>query len=211
MLDDDLGIRLSVALAGGQQLIARDDWSGAALTPDSLDPSVTENKAFHYDEMICTVAVPWDRRVYHREPLSPSNQTAAKKVKVISVSDARLDIRLPDTATGINTDGTLATDSTGTLIRDDRNRLKSIALAAAQWYGVARQAMSLSFEKITLKIRPLNGNQLDTNPVGLGTLVTKIGIGISKSDVNSPITSIQFLLNEQRTIIQTSFFEGDFV
>lgn len=212
-LRDDLGIRLIVGLAGGQQLIAKDDWSGAAVSPTSLDPTEATVNGLHYDDFICTAAVEWDDRIKHAEALTPlTNQTAANKVKFIRVDDARLDIRLPETIIGLNADGTLKQDENGTLIRDDRPRLKAIAKAAAAWYSTWRQAMNLVVNKITLSLRPNNsdGSRNET-PLSLGTLITKVGVQISKPDVNSPITMIRFDMLQQKTQIQTTYYEGEFV
>jgi hypothetical protein len=210
-LTDALGVRVDVGQAGGQQMIAKDDWSGAAATLDALDPTDSANNALHYDEMLCTIAVEWDRRAYHREQLSVANITAAKRVRHVYIPDARLDVRLPGTATGVQSSGVLDVDTTGTVIRDDRERLKDIAKSMREWYGVKRQSMSLTYGKMTLKIRPKLDGTTNPDPVRLGSLVTKIGVNISRPEVNSPITSIRFNLDQQEVTISTNYYEGDFV
>lgn len=228
-LEDELGFRAVVGLAGAQQMIASDNWINAtdlddvtiapAETPPSIDPDNSEYKPLDYKtQMIPTLALQWDRRVNYTESLSPPNFTAAKRRKFIRVNDARLDIRLPLTVIGVNADGSANIDTTGSLIRDDRTRLEEIGKAAAKWYGTYRQAMNCTIGKLTLKIRPpvvpAEGepqNGTNETPVSLGTLVTKVGVLISKPDINSPITSIGFNLERQQTNIQTTFYDGDFV
>jgi hypothetical protein len=140
-----------------------------------------------------------------------ANQTAPKRVRHVYVPDARLDIRLPGTVTGLAYNGTLDWDDNGSIIRDDREKLKDIGKAMAAWYGVKRQAMNLVYGKLTLKIRPPVDGTTNPDPVRLGSLVTKVGVNISRPDVNSPITGIAFDLDRQETTIQTTFYEGDFV
>lgn len=231
MLPDALGVRLTVGQSGGQQLIAKSDWAAAtdpASLPDHLDPSVADNGAIQYDDAddalcVVLVALPWDRRVNQQVDLSPPNFTAVKRTRRIYVPNARLDIVIPGTMVGLTDNGEAITEADGRILRDDRPRLKAIAHAAAQWYGVRRQAVSIAYGKLTLKLRPPTledpaegANQpqvptLNPEPLSLGTLITKIANNVSRPDVNCPITSIRFNVPEQQTVIQTTFFEGDFV
>ncbi|MBR9800257.1 hypothetical protein GYB59_00525 [bacterium] len=235
MLPDAFGVRITVGQAGGQQLIAKDTFANGspAATPEHLDPAITENGAIQFDDyildeeqssMVVVVAMNWDRRVSQRVNLSPPNFTAAKRTRRIYVPNARLDIVCPKTTGSITDSGGITyLSQNGAILRDDRPRLKAIAQAAAQWYGVRRQAVSIAYGKLTLKLRPptledpaegANQPQIPTlnpEPLSLGTLITKIANNVSRPDVNCPITSIRFNVPEQQTVIQTTFFEGDFV
>lgn len=201
MLETELGIRVEVGRAGGQQLIARAEWAAAApaATPSELDPDNTENNAVDYEHMICTVAMEWDERVSATEENILLAGGLQKRTKIIKVPHARLDVLIPGTVTDVNADGELVTSENGEIIRDDRERLQQIAKAAAAWYSKVRLAARLTFKQVT--------------PAGidLGGLVTSIGSDVFSRDVNSPVTAMHFRLDQEfTTTIETSYAELDF-
>ena len=219
VLDRGMSVRLKVMGSGAQQLIAKERWTGAADTPEALDPNNVANHALNYSNGACefTLSFEWDRRVSSSsgEETTDIAHGASLRKQFITVPDARLDIRLPGTIAGIKNDGTLQRDESGTLLRDDRNRLKVIAETAWKWYGTKRQALTLRYAGSTTTV----GKAQQSNQrvkVDLGWLVTSIMAGQSDPDVRSPITAIKYVFpgdldSEPSMEIQTSFAEVDFV
>ena len=198
-IDKDMQVRIEVGLAGGQQLIASADWTGANATPDQLDPDVAENNAVNWRDMCLTATFEWDLRVFY-EVVVNNRTNKQQRETIIKVPNARLDFLLPGTVTDIDSDGQLIVSDMGEIIRDDRERLQQIGDAAQKWYGVERQTLRLTYKQVT----PLN--------IGIGWLITSVGTNYSLSNVNSPITSIRFdLENEHKTTLTTSYAELDLV
>lgn len=211
-LPDAFGVRVSVGLAGAQQLIAKDSWTEeAGILPESLDPLEDENNAIHYTDLVFTFAFNWHARVFAYRNLRALSVDTANRKKYIYAPDARFDWRMPYTIEGINDDGSLEYSMHAWIIRDDRERLQAIARAAAEWYRVPRQALALSYGQLTTRIRPTINGVVNLEPVKLGTLITTVSAQVSKAGINSPVTAITFDLIGQNTTITTTYFEGDFV
>lgn len=195
MLKDRLGIVLTANKSGGQSLLAREHFDNANATPDELDPANEDNWAFEYEDLIFTGTVEWDDRVSAGVTLTATGD-AASRVRRIMVDDARLDILIPGTITDIDDNGETIV-STGEVLRDDRARLRTIASAAAQWYGTPRNAITVNYSS-------------PKQFVEIGQIVTTITDGTVTEDVNTPITGIAIDFEKGVTIIETSYAEADF-
>jgi hypothetical protein len=211
MLDKELGIEVIVGAAGAQQLIALENWAGAEPTPANYDPETEEGNGVDYFEMIATVSMKWDRHVEavvfpRGTPLNSLEPGVPKRETFIDVPDARLDYLIPGTVTDIDDAGALVVDTTGSILRDDRDRMKRIASLAEIWYGVTRQALTLTYKQLRAV-----ANEDGSIRLRIGDLITSIGAQYSETDVNSVVTGITFDNGESpTTTIQLSYAHLDF-
>lgn len=120
-----------------------------------------------------------------------------ERVLRIKLHDARLDYVVPYTTVAIE-DGERVT-SEGGYVRDDRPRMRAIAKAAAQWYGVERQAMQLTFYQVRDLVR-------------VGDLIVDVGAHYNRADVKTPVTAVtyDFTGDKPRTEFETSYADLDF-
>lgn len=206
ILADVLGVHLAVNRPGGQQLIAKEHWAGAAATPEELDPTVVSSRPLQYDldvgaenpGFLLTCTVEWDQKV--RVTLRLREATGHNREMIITYPDARLDFELPGTVTDVTETGSLER-STGKVLRDDRERLQAIAEAAAIWYGAERQAAIIPFRDLSMPIE---------TPIGsIGTIITKL-YGDADDPINTPVTGIAFDFVGGITTIETAYAEVDF-
>lgn len=194
VLHDQMGVRVEVNKAGGQQLVASSQWAGAAAAPDELDPDIASNFAVDYASMWMTFGVQWESRCRVERELS--TPTGIKRTQVIRVADAHLWFELPGTITDVASDGQLVT-SEGRILRDDRDKLEAIATAAAEWYGQARQTLKVMFK--------------DTTPdLQIGQLITALTTGALSEPVNTVVTGLVFNLKDHSCAIETSYADADF-
>jgi hypothetical protein len=192
VLPDRPGVRLRVTRHGGQQLIAKSHWDGAADTPSEIDPDETES--INYETLLLTVTMEWDDRCYAEEVIDDTRATL--KTQLIRVQQARLDIELPGCVTDLDDDGQLV-ESEGRIIRDNRDRLRDIARAAKAWYGSVRRAARLTYN--------------DTVPiVNVGQFITDLVIGATTEEINTPVTGVAYDFLGGRCYVETSYADADF-
>jgi hypothetical protein len=191
--DETLGVRIIVNIPGGQHLIARGTFAGD-VDDGRLDPD--EAAGLSFDKMRVTGTVEWDDRVRIEERVdTPEGHDV---VRLIQVPDARLDFLLPGTVTDVAEDGTLDTSEDGEVLRDDRDRLRAIAKAAAAWYGTPRNAITLPYMDVRRHLE-------------IGQLITLLKQGTDEVAVNTPITGLAFDFLSGRTVVETSYADADFV
>lgn len=198
LLQDLLGIQLTVNQPGGQHLVAGAGFSGE----DDVYDDVTK---VSWGTLVVTGTIEWDERCRAEKRISTPD--GHDRVRVIFVPDSRLDIEHAGTITDVSSTGSL-THSNGKVLRDDRARLRSIAEAAAAWYGTERNPLVFSY------------NHLGTE-LSLGQLITKLFVRGSIKDtrtVNTPITGITYTVTGSRggqgkmtTRVETSYADADFV
>lgn len=191
MLQDRLGFTLDVNRAGGQQLIAVNDWTGAAETSEDVDPAQAQGLDFH--NLRITATIEWDARVTLNKTLN--TPTGQKRTLYIQIPDMRLDFALPGTVIDIDDDGTLETTD-GKVLKDDRARGRAILEAAAAWYSEVRQAITISYRELHPKLE-------------IGTLITQLW-GVSDDPINTPVTGIRHSPRQGMTTIETAYAEIDF-
>jgi len=208
LLDKELGFRVEVGAAGGQQLIASDDWDGAETTKEEYDPTTAESNGVNYKEMIITATMEWDDRIEitvdSPAPDPPIDMEGRMlREMFIDVPDARLDFIIPDTVTDIDDAGALIQIANGQIVRDDRRRMTRLAEIAAEWFGRKRQALQLRYKQIR---PPTDG----TNVIKIGDLITSVGTVYSDPDVNSVVTSIVYdMTGSPTTTVETSYAHLD--
>lgn len=167
---------------------------------------------FDYETLVATVFVKLDQKVGVNYWMPSFNQVGVLRVKRIQIDDAELWQILPGTVTDV-TNGELVHDTTGTTVRDDRDRLRRIAVFAAAYYGRHRGTCTLQIKDFTF-----------ANPAGsmiLGLLVTPNfrlmpgGVPVLASgyviDVATVVTSQSWTWTEEGmfTEISTGFEEVD--
>lgn len=197
MQDKALGVNVQVGAAGGQQLIAKGHWSGAALTADRYDPDKPDGNGVDYDKMTVTVSMEWDDRIEFVKGAGPVGNPVREMY--IDIPDARLDFIIPGTVTGLDESGKLVRNVNGEIIRDDRKRLEQICNAAFAWYSKQRQALKLQWKSLAALFTD------DDQRVEIGWLITSVGGQYSLEDVNSPITGWTYDFESGTTSIETAF------
>ena len=211
LLDKELGFRVEVGAAGGQQLIAVSDWddpASAETTKAEYDPTTAEGNGVDFKDMIITATIEWDDRISVTVD-SPAPDSAIDmqgrmlREMFIDIPDARLDFILPGTVTDIDDAGALTQNTNGEIIRDDRSRITRLAEVAAEWFGRKRQALQLRYNQLR---PPTDG----TDTIVIGDLITSIGAVYSDPDVNSVVTSIVYeMTGSPTTTVETSYAHLD--
>lgn len=147
-----------------------------------------------------TLRLPWraQHRVQIGDDLPPGRQQRVLHLPVA----ARLDYVVPDTVVGITAEpgdsgAAKCVFSSGGFVRDDRDRLRRVAQAAAAWYGARRQTLALSIQGVVGILQ-------------VGDLIASVGGRYTLEDVNTPVTAVRFNLLEQTTELETSMLEVDF-
>lgn len=189
MQDDAPGIVIGVH-GFPQHAIARAEF----VATDDADATDYEAD-FDWKDIFATVFLEFDQRLEYRYPEVLTTETDAVRELIINVPNARLDYLTPGTVIGLDAAGALITTDGG-YVRDDRERLKDIAVAASHWYGVKRR----SIEAVAHDLR---------TTFQLGDLIPFVGDPATPVEVNSVITSMMFDLLAGTITFRTQFAELD--
>jgi hypothetical protein len=179
-----------------QHFIAKTRFAGAAAFDPLHDPAL--NAGVDYTDIRATITVRLFDRIQAIEGVDPETDQINGRINrklYIPVPDARLDYVVPNTVVAIKNGELVKTD--GGFVKDDRDRLRSIARMAAEWYGRERQTLQLKLKNVREVVK-------------IGWLITDIGPNYQLENVNTPITSISFDLLNPKTSFQTSHAELDF-
>lgn len=196
MLHDQLGYQLTVNRSGGNSLLAVSNWPDPdGATPESLDPNLEDTWAFNWLQARFTATVEWDDRCSATHVINATGDGAERVVRIMA-EDARLDIVIPQTIIDIDENGEPVVSS-GSVLVDDRARLKTIAEAAGEWYGTPRKALTLTYNSLR-------------QFVSIGQLVTELVDNGEAEEVNTPITGLSINFREGTTTIETSYADADF-
>lgn len=174
-----------------------DDPAPAGVYETSWDP--TTQAGIDYEDLTATLCIEFERRLTITKQIAVPNDDRPEKILKINVRGARLDYVVPKTVVAVS-DGDLVR-SNGGYVRDDRERVRTLVNATAEWYGRVKRAVKFSYKQV----RKL---------VEIGDLVTEVfGVGLP-ADINTPITSITYSMGDGRTpgktSIETGFAEIDF-
>lgn len=184
-----------------QHVIAFTDFA-----PLADDEELGEND---FLQMIATIAIEDDRYCSFSHPETPEARDDLRVLRIQAGDEYRLDYVAPQTVVAIDpTDGSLIR-SNGGFVRDDRDKLETIARLAWAWYG--RQRHALQFD-----------TSWPTRDLWLGDLITKIGDSelpgnATIDDVDSVVTAITVVMTKTqshtpppwRISYQTDFGELD--
>lgn len=193
-------IQLRVS-SGRQTLFAKTDFTTpapAGVYATDWDP-VAKN-GIDYSRCYTTVCIQFERRLLITKTITANVTTRPKRVLVIDVPDARLDYVLPETVVGVES-GAIAKTTNGGYVRDDRERVRSIVNATAEWFGRVKRAVEFSYKQ-------------PRKLLAIGDLITSVEGESLQQDINTPVTSISYSLGNGNqsgeTKIATGFAEVDF-
>lgn len=152
-----------------------------------------------YEFLFATLCLEFEHRLTVREQIRQADDALPEKILYVYARDARLDYMVPQTIVELSNGEAIISE--GGYIRDDRDRLRGIVKATAEWYGRVKRAVKFSYRQV---------RQL----VQIGELVTEIlGVGLP-DDINTPVTSITYSMGDRnssgKTAVETGFAEVDF-
>jgi hypothetical protein len=182
-----------------QYAIAKDDFT--PLSVDDDDESLTE---FDWRDLIATVAMPVDAYCQGQWPDEPDTAQVVRRLVIDLGNEYKQHYVAGGTVVQIGVDGTPAVNGTGGFIRDDSDKLTSLARLVYEWYASERQSISLTFGYVTAQLQ-------------VGDLITTIGQGDSLETVNTVVTGLRYEFTAQdgsrpgsaKTTINTDFAEID--
>jgi len=181
------------------QMIAREEWSAGEPSETHESQVPTLNQGLSWKNIFVTICIELPKRLQFVAEIEEPPEGVPVSEMVISVPRARLDYVLPYTTSRIE-NGIPIVNTTGGCIQDDRQRVYDIAKAAAQWYR-NRKTLQLTYRQVR-------------NLFSVGWLITKISPSYNTTDINTPITAIEYVFPDGQaapyTRIETSFAELDF-
>lgn len=168
--------------AGAQHACALNHWTSAE--PTKVEPQVD------YETLRVTCTLESDR---YCEGLYPNNgdlpaDVPLQKLLLYVGDEYRLDFLANNTVVDLDNGEPVLSD--GGVLRDDRKRLRDIAIATFEWYKVDRRPITVTFNRIS-------------NVWDLGMLITTIGEGSTLVNVNTVVSIITYDCTNGRTTIQT--------
>lgn len=174
---DSPGVKLRPS-NGMNHMLALNHWSGAAS--GSKEPEID------YDDLLFTVTVQAD---HHAEGVYPSTpESGTYEELLIEVGDQyRLDYLTPGTVVRLD-NGDLV-QSSGGIIRDDRDQLEDIARFAYEWYQAPKATLSVSWAQLRTWFE-------------LGYMITSVG-GTGPTTLNTVVGVISYDLAALTTSITT--------
>lgn len=181
-----------------QTMIARTEFTGATGVYDTnWDPAA--KNGINFQDFFATVCLQLEHRFTVRQQITVAPDSRPERVLELQAKDARLDYLVPKTIVAL--DNGTAVYSDGGYLRDDRERVKAVVKATAEWYGRPRRAVSFGYRQ-------------PRKLCNIGDLITDLdGLGLSQS-INTPVTSITYTLGSGNTggatKIETGFAEVDF-
>jgi len=172
-------------------LAAKNHWTQGTDEPGKYDYYIDEDGT-DYETLVVTAFIETDQFVQLSYNL---NNYENKRVLTISIPDAELWYIVPDTIIDIDENGTLIKYSAEApnIIRDDRDCLRAVLVAALSWYSKRRNKVTITTKAITPGI-------------ALGTMLENVdvaGIGAKGSVVTSIVWNMQS--KSPTTTIQTDF------
>lgn len=158
-----------------------------------------EDVVFDYESLIVTVALRTDtvlKATHRKAALDPSSEMIRRKV--IEMPECEYWYLSPHTFVGVKSDGQLAFNSAGLVLRDDSSRIKEVLAAAVAWYDKPRAGLTLRYRR--------------SDPgIALGTLIRGVTTGQARRESNSVVSSIGWQNGPQPTLTyQTQWGELDF-
>jgi hypothetical protein len=158
-----------------------------------------------YTSLWATICVELTEHAEQSVSLVAPETGAPENVLIVNVPGARHDYVVPGTTVEIK-DGLPIETTSGGASKDDLNRLRTIATTAAEWYSTIRQTLQLEWKQIRSAFQ-------------LGWLITDVGGQYQLTDINTPITAIEYSFGAEHqpgqqaigsTRIETSYTALDF-
>lgn len=193
--DGNWGLRLA-ASNGANEIMARGFWSTADPPAKPGVFAAGEEPPWSAEEMIVTVATRTDHHLQVIVQISTSSDTDRPRLKLISDPTAEWWQILPQTVIDA-VDGALSrfeTEAVTGILRDDGDRLRSIAALARVWYGVSRAEVRVTLDYIALHAWP-------------GSFIRDIAGSAHPTEVNTIVTQRHWDFTTRKTIISTGYVE----
>jgi hypothetical protein len=185
-LDTDKGICLKCAanhVLGKDHIeFDEDDESRPAIEPQ-----------YDYETLHATVAIETDSKV--STSITTTTSSEIERSLVIDVHDAEYWYIAPGTITGV-AGGAFTRSATRQIIRDDSEKLESIAALARSWYSADRASVSVEVQKIV-------------NLAPLGSIVTQVTNSSHTIPANTAVTTRTWNFRESTTSLKTGFIDLD--
>ena len=142
---------------------------------------------YDWREWIMTISLVEDRFCEYRWPADASiaSTSSVRRLVIDAGQNYRRDYVVPNTVVGLDNEGHLERSTSGGYVRDDTDKLESIAKAAWEWYGVRRNTVRF----MTVFRPPVSG-------LSLGRYIDKINVGDNELDVKSVITQFKIIHTE---------------
>lgn len=169
---------------------------------DPLTDGSDDRQASQYDwrlDLLATVCAEAQRSA---EAVWPANNLIADvdsvRRLIIDVGPAgRVDYVATGTVIGLEEDGKLRHQTAGGYLRDDRQKMQTIAKQAYVWYQRIRQAVTIPFGGFFHYLEP-------------GHYLVELGNAADAEPIEAVVSSIEHDLLQGRTTIQTDYAELDF-
>jgi hypothetical protein len=151
------------------------------------------------EDLLCTVCVEAQRQVEAVWPASVTitDRDSVRRLVIEVGAAARLDYLAPGTVLGLDDDGKLVHQTGGIYLRDDRQKLRTLARQAFIWYQRVRQAVILPFAGTYTGLRE-------------GDYLTEVGSADTAEPIEAVVSSVEYDFQDGRTTIQTDYAELDF-
>lgn len=202
------GIRVTQRMLSGLGAADKDDGVAQEFTIDAKARVLVV--AYAQQDQYVEHRIPADKDVEGHDGEAPD----VIRRMVVSLPDCYLDWVPPYTVVGhyLWKDGESATDlvsyklastTEGAWLRDDRDRLETAAKLAAEWYLVTRKPITIQWRRLRRMLH-------------VGDFITTLKQSAREGDddhfeleVNTPVTSVRYDLDNGTTTVQTAFAELD--
>lgn len=193
--DGDWGIRLSLQ-NGANETMARNHWSTILPKAKPGVFAVDEEPPWDWQDLIVTIAARTDQHLEVIVQITNTGDTDAPRIKLISDPTAEWWQILPQTVLVALNGGLehFETEEVTGILRDDGDRLRSIAALARVWYGVSRAEVRVTLDYIALHAWP-------------GSFIRDIAGSAHPTEVNTIVTQRQWDFVNRKTIISTGYVE----
>jgi hypothetical protein len=159
-----------------------------------IDSARAEPAYYSWRELIATVALRTDQRLFVRRDIAESTSDRTLR---IYVPDAELWTVAAGTVTGIKSDGTLVRQDGPSAPRDDSLKCAQVASMAAAWFGATRQSLAVRWAGFKSGFL-------------IGGYVTGTTMHVGGTSVNLPLTSVAYNFEARTTAIACQFREISF-
>jgi hypothetical protein len=173
--------------------------AGSEFTPLAVD---YYEAAWDWKTIMATIAMEADRCVEVKYPAELVAECDVARILRINAGDrAALHYVAPGTVVALQNGVPVRVTYPGGFIRDDRDLLNDLAQVAYEWFGVLRQALTLTYRQAY-------------QVVAIGDLITTIGSGATLQTLRTVVTEIRVAMSDRadsphRTTIQTQWAELD--
>ena len=197
LLDNELGIHLGSRYPHYLAKFEDDPITGLPAGQPAI---------FDWRRIVATMAYTNDRILQVGLDIPGVLPASPPRVLTLRVPDAEYWRLLPMTVVGVQ-EGKLTYCETGMVLRDDSDRLRSIADLARSWYGRTRSALTVHYGVVEAGLSPAAADQ--NNRFQIGGLITTATWHGAPHDIGAVVSRVRVDCQRQTTTIQTDFAEVD--